>query len=513
MVNPIFQSAPPRADTVNEAGGVAYALGPEAALAQFVVTGCFNNTFYAQAEDQLDQTVDLARRVEPEFLAKAAVYGRERARMKDAPAVLLAVLATRDAGLLEGAFSRVVDDARMLRGFVQVMRSGVVGRRSLGSASKRLVREWLSRLTPEALFRQSVGTKPTLGDVLRLAHPRPRTDEERALYGYLVGKEVAFEHLPAAVQAYERYRLTGEGELPDAPFQMLTSLDLGTEGWRAVARRASWTQTRMNLNTFARHGVFEDEAMVQMVASRLRDPAKVRRTGVYPYQLLAAHGAAGPHMPRPIVNALHDAMEIAVENVPVLEGSVAVCPDVSGSMGSPVTGYRSGATTFVRCVDVAALMAAAVLRRNDDAMVLPFAVKVHAVPVEPRDTVLTTAGLLASQWGGGTDCSAPLRELNRRGLAPDTVILVSDNESWVNGADGFGRAQRSTAVMLEWERLRQRNRRAKLVCIDVQPYATTQALDRADIMNVGGFGDSVFDAVARFASGGSTSWVDLVRGV
>jgi 60 kDa SS-A/Ro ribonucleoprotein len=36
------------------------------------------------------------------------------------------------------------------------------------------------------------------------------------------------------------------------------------------------------------------------------------------------------------------------------------------------------------------------------------------------------------------------------------------------------------------------------VCIDLQPYTTTQALDRSDILNVGGFSDAVFRVVASF---------------
>ena len=58
-------------------------------------------------------------------------------------------------------------------------------------------------------------------------------------------------------------------------------------------------------------------------------------------------------------DALQDAMEIAIENVPEIDGKVYVFPDVSGSMHSPVTGYRKGATSAVRCIDVAALVAAA----------------------------------------------------------------------------------------------------------------------------------------------------------
>ena len=38
----------------------------------------------------------------------------------------------------------------------------------------------------------------------------------------------------------------------------------------------------------------------------------------------------------------------------------------------------------------------------------------------------------------------------------------------------------------------------KLVCIDVQPYTTTQGPDRSALLNVGGFSDAVFIVVASF---------------
>ena len=69
--------------------------------------------------------------------------------------------------------------------------------------------------------------------------------------------------------------------------------------------------------------------------------------------------------------------------------------------------------------------------------------------------------------------------------------------------------------MNEWTRLKGRNPAAKLICIDIQPYGTTQAPDskggRKDIMNVGGFTDAVFDAMARFASGETRDWVEIVN--
>ena len=46
-------SKSPRANTINDAGGRAYALSAKHALAQIAATGCFNNTYYARGSDQL----------------------------------------------------------------------------------------------------------------------------------------------------------------------------------------------------------------------------------------------------------------------------------------------------------------------------------------------------------------------------------------------------------------------------------------------------------------------------
>src|SRR3990172_7262 len=104
---------------------------------------------------------------------------------------------------------------------------------------------------------------------------------------------------------------------------MLTSAKLDKAQWAAIAQSASWQTTRMNLNTFLRHGVFEDKAMIQLVAAKLRDEESIARARVFPYQLLVAYrNTAG--VPQEIQNALQDAMEIATKNVPVIEGTIVV---------------------------------------------------------------------------------------------------------------------------------------------------------------------------------------------
>jgi 60 kDa SS-A/Ro ribonucleoprotein len=501
----------PAANARNEHHAPAYRLSPKEALAQYAATGCLGATFYAGAEEQLAKVLELCEQVEPEFVAKTAVYARERGFMKDMPALLLAVLAAKDVRLLAAVFPRVVDNGRMLRNFVQIVRSGAAGRKSLGTAPKRLVREWLEARSPSAVFRACVGQSPSFADIVKMVHPKPRDAEREALYGYLVGRQFDAAQLPALVRAFEAFKAGQREVVPDVPFQMLTALDLGAPEWTAIARRAPWQMTRMNLNTFARHGVFDQPGLAELIAARLADPEQVKKARVFPYQLMVAYASADERVPAAVRDALQDAMEVALENVPGVRGKVYVCPDVSGSMQSPVTGHRKGSTTAVRCVDVAALVAAAVVRRNPRAEVLPFEHDVvKGLRLNPRDSVLTNAQKLAAVGGGGTNCSAPLRLLNERKAEGDLVLYVSDNESWVDAGAGRG-----TATMQEWARFKRRNPRARMVCIDVQPYQTVQAAGSADVLNVGGFSDQVFEVIADFAAGRLSAghWVGVIEQV
>jgi 60 kDa SS-A/Ro ribonucleoprotein len=500
----------PSADARNEERAPAYAFTPKHALAQYASTGCLNSTFYATDEMQLEKVIALCDEVEPEFIARTAVYARERGFMKDIPALLCAVLSVKDRALLARIFSRVIDNGRMLRTFVQIMRSGVVGRKSLGTAPKRLIREWLESRTDDQVFTASVGQAPSIADVVRMVHPRPKTSARAALYAYILGRAADAAVLPQIVSEYQAFKQGVRAGTPNVPFQMLTALDLGKAEWIAIAENASWQMTRMNLNTFARHGVFEHPGMTELIAARLKDADSIKRARVFPYQLMVAYAMTDERVPEAVRDALQDAMEIAVENVPALDGKIYVCPDVSGSMRSPVTGHRKGATTRVLCVDVAALVAAAIVRKNPLAEVLPFHDNVIGVKLNSRDSVMTNAKKLASAGGGGTNCSAPLARLNAEKSAGDLVIFVSDNQSWVDAGGGRG-----TATLREWNVFRERNPRARLVCLDVQPYGTTQAADREDVLNIGGFSDRIFEVVSEFAAGrlDADHWLGVIDSV
>lgn len=507
-------------DTVNKAGGAAYALSSESALAQYAVTGTFAGTFYANADAQLERTKELASNCSSQFIAKLAVYARESGKMKDMPAYLLATLAAREEiDLLHKVFPRVINNAKLLCNFVQIIRSGVTGRRSFGTSIKRLIQNWLTSRTGIQLYNASIGhANPSLADVIRMVHPRPQDQYQQATLSYLLGKTCTTSDLPVQVQILEQLKNGSGTVIPNVPFRALTNIKLNVAQWQHIALTMPWDTLRQNLNSLHRKGVFCDSEFNQNIADKLADAAEVRKNNVFPYQLMTAYQNT-EDIPAVIRNALQMAMEVACENVPVLAGKTLIAVDVSGSMKNSITGSRPGTTSVTRCVDVAALIATALLRTNQDALVLAFDAAgwgrtgrdklidgVYLPRLNPSDPVMTNANRLASYGGGATDVALPFQYLSTVGEVYDNVILISDNESWSGICAGANMAWNTYAGM---------HKGAKLINIDIQPSDSTQVPDYdGRVLNVGGWSDAVFNMMSEFFTRGNTkSFVDVINEV
>jgi 60 kDa SS-A/Ro ribonucleoprotein len=526
----------PMADATNLAGGAAYALSDKETLAKLALTSCFNDAYYASGEMQAKNIIELANKVEVTFLAKLAVYARTHGYMKDAPALLLAVLSKRDAPLYRAAFPLVCNNGKVLRGHVQILRSGAVGRKSLGSAPKAMIQQWFQERSPWTIFRNSTGNTPTMRDVLKMVHLKPATPEKEAILGYIIGKKLTdaqLAALPHDVGVYEAFKREPAEDLPKVPFEFLTSLPLTPEQWRQLALNMSWQQLRQSLNMLAKNKVFTDNAVTEKLAATLRDPERIASSNVFPYQLLMAFimTQGNDAIPRAINFALQDALEECTKHVPMFPGkSVAVGVDVSGSMRSPITGARASATSRVQCVQVAGLIASTILRNNDQSVVLPFHEKVEDNTVlNPRDSIMTNAVKLAGLPSGGTACSAPVAWLNARSKKADVMFIISDNESWADYTNGSGHVRssiwmpqtfggslgstRPTGLQAEWLQMKRRHPTAKLILCDLQPNQYSQAKPGPDVLLLSGWSDRMFDIVNDFVSGKDRSVVAEIEAV
>jgi len=520
-----------RGDTINDAGGLAYDMDNSEKLCQYVVTSTFGNAYYVSASEQLEKLKHVLNNVDPQLIAKAAVYGREKAKMKDTPAYLLAHLAAiGELGLFHEIFDRVVDSPKMLYNFVQIVRSGQTGRRSFGTSIKKRIQKWIVDRDPNKLFMASIGhSNPSLADIIRMVHPKPKNSDQATLFAYILGARIneeypydvvistkngdinvgTFEQLPQLVQDFEWFKYDNTRPIPDLDYRALANCDLTQKHWKQIALNMTWNTLRMNLNVLYRNGVFNDDKVVDAVARKLSDEQEVRRWNAFPYQILTAYSYTSKSMPKKITNALQKALDISMSNVPNFGNRVAIAVDVSGSMANPITGNRGWRSSSVSCMDVAALIASSLARVNTEADIVSFATYSRFIEnFNSWDSLTTNINKLRLEsrfCGHGTDASAAMKVINSKSY--DLIVFVSDCQSWADSRHYC----RSTGLMELFNK--HKNSRVKLAEINLQPYGNTQGdTKNKRIMCIGGFSDAVFDVLADFANrDDNINFVDVIR--
>lgn len=491
-----------RSLVTNNAGGVAYSMSDELALAQLVITGTFRNTFYSSAEKQLEEIKALLPKCSTEWIGRLAIYARTFGYMKDTPIFLTAYLTTRNrSDIFNFVFDKVVDNIGQLRNFVQIIRSGQIGRKSLGTVPKKAIERFLAKMDPNKIFYQSLGSNPTFADVLKLAHPKPATPTHAALFGYLMEKSINTDDLPQLVKDFENFKINPNSPIPQVDFRKLTALPISTEQWKEIGLKMSWNQLRQNLNTLARYGCFNDPQYVNDIEAKLRDPIQVTKNKILPFALYATLEALSSEVPTGLRNALGSCMDQAFLNAPLLDEQTLVLVDCSGSMGNPVTGYKKGNSSKLTCNAAASYFAASLLKRNPELVtVIPFDTQAYEISIDPANPIETIIQKL-TRYGGGTNVACGLNWANDKYHQQNTspwkrIIIISDNESWFEGSTLATYYQTLTSEA--WKRYLKQAPDAKLICWDICPGQTVQVKDSTSVINIGGFTEIVWHLVESF---------------
>lgn len=232
-----------------------------------------------------------------------------------------------------------------------------------------------------------------MADVLELAHVQPRAEFQSLLFPTIIDvRHNRDKEIPDALTTLVNHkRLTAMPvaerramlDVPDFADQLkaagFTWEDLGqwlqgeitARAWEAIIPSMGYMAALRNLRNFDNARISNKTAAA--VAARLADPANVERSRQLPFRFLSAH--VNTHTMR-WANALEEALNYSLRNVPELPGRSLVLIDTSGSMLSPLSGdpssgrpdqQRHGATAPVRpmMVEVAALFGIALATRGE----------------------------------------------------------------------------------------------------------------------------------------------------
>lgn len=518
------QSAPVPAITFE--GGLGWERDARSELFLAAVTEMAEDKFYEAAPDRRARIAGLVKTVLAEadgadWLRRFVPWLRGTANMRSAAVILAAEYAAaggpRPRGVVDSACARADEPAELL-GYWLATRGRAVPagvKRGLADACRRLYTE------RNALKYDGGSRGVRMGDVVELAHPKPRTGGEgvveapwqSALFRHLIDRRHNRAEPPPPVLGtlaldYELQRVPIEGRRAalraGKPWEAAWSWErlagwlpggMDAEAWEAVVPHMGYMALLRNLRNLDEAGV--SDQVKAAVAAKLVDPDEVAGSRQFPYRFLSAWkalqslGWGGP---------LERALDLSCRNVPEFTGRTLVLIDVSQSMDSPV-----GASGPVRLQDryacirpdpnaaklweVAALFGTALARRHglgrvdvgifaETSRLLPHPMHASASVLRAVENVRSLLGSV----GWSTYLWTAMRSLY---AGHDRVVVLTDDQAHDSGSRPEG---------------------AWLHMVNVVGYHAAAAGPDPRTFHYGGFTDALFGLMPRLEAGRSASW-------
>ena len=450
--------------TANKSGHVAYKMPEKQKLVTQVLTSFFNEKkFYGDNSAEMQETIKKVVADDPQFIAKLAVFARREFNMRSVSHVLVAYLAHEVAGK---PYVRDVVKAVALRGddLTEIMSCylGMFGK-PVPNSLKKGFNDVLVRLDAYSLAKyKGDGKTVKMRDLLCLCRPTPKNDAQSAMWKRLLDGKLETPY-------------TWESELSAKGNNAATweaLIDSGKVGYMALLRNL-----RNILNARPKNA--------GKVLDLIQNPEAVKRSRQLPFRYLSAYkevantNVGGTR----VLDALENAVDAAIANVPKIPGTTVVAVDTSGSMGAAISGKSS-----VRCYEVGMMLGLIANRICENAYFYTFDTDIRKENHSSRDGILSTVAM--SHSGGGTNMYLPFEKMMKDRIEADRVIILSDNEC-NSGGGWYGRYP--VQKIAEMYR-KQSGKDVWVHAIDLLGYGTQQFHGKKTNV-IAGWSEKVFDFI------------------
>ena len=437
----------------NMAGGKAFGQDQKLQVVGIMLTSFLKDSFYETGDQTLTRLERLCDEVSDKvFLAQAAIYARTVFGMRSVSHVVAVHLARETKGMKD-FFNQIVyrpdDMVEIAAYFMHKYKT------TLPNAMKKGFAEALRRFDEYSLAKyKSEGKAVSLVDLVNLVHPTPTTAIHQLVNGKLKNTE------------------TWEAQLS------LRLQEAKSEEEKDALRKSVWTEMVMSgkLGYFAllrnlRNIIQYTSGIDELVADRLTDENAIRKSLVLPFRFTTAIKAIEGSNNRIITQAVSDALDISLSNVPQLPGKTLIVLDGSGSMTS--------------VGDKAALFAAALYKANKTSEFMIFSTDATYVTIDSRVPVsMLSQTLMHSLDGGGTNFNAIF---DRADKAYDNIVILSDMQAWMTGGYSHNAPTQSLNAYKE-----RTGARPRIFSFDMAGYGSLQ-FPEPEIYALAGISEKTFD--------------------
>lgn len=456
-----FNQNKPTTATVNRAGGTAFAQSDKLALASLLLTSFLQDQYYRSGNQSIQELIDLTKKVDPIFAAKAAIFARQKFGMRSTSHVVAGELAPIIAGQPWGKsfFEKVIfrpDDILEILSYVN---------RKPTHAMRKGFKSALEKFDAYQIAKYKADSKSLkLVDAVNIVHAH--TDVISQLTkGELEAPETFETKLSAAGKSANKS-------------------EAKAEAWKQLleTRKIGYTALLRNLRNIAEQA----PELIPTACELLTDEALIRKSKVFPFQYLTAYNEVTD---RQLRTAISRAIDISCSNVPKFEGVSLIAVDNSGSMGG-------------KPIEIASLFAA-IMYKAMNSRVLVFADYSKEYIGNPDDSVMTIAqGIRNVNAGGGTAFSSIFNGI--KGYKFDRIFILSDMQSWQETYWG------DSVKQMYNDYVKADSPECKLYSFDLQGYGDMQFPQR-NVFCVAGWSEKAFDVIEQLESG--VSLVEQIEAV
>lgn len=446
--------------TTNKSGHIAYKMSDKAKLITQVLTSFFNESkFYGDNSAELQATIKNVVANDPQFIANLAVFARREFNMRSVSHILTAYLAHETNGK---PFTRKTVKAVALRGddVTEIMACylNLFGK-PIPNALKKGISDVMQGFDEYTLAKyKGNGNAVKMRDLLCLCRPTPKTKAQSEMWKRLLNGDLETPY------TWET-ELSAKGNNAETWENLIES---GKVGYMALLRNL---RNILNANP----------SNINKVLDTIQNHEAVKRSRQLPFRFLSAYKELENVGGSRVFDALENAIEASIENMPKLSGTTVIAVDTSGSMGCNISAKSS-----VRCYEIGMLLGLIANKICENSIFYTFDTDIAKYAFSSRSGILSTV-LHQSRCGGGTQMALPFVEMIKHNVNADRVIVISDNEC--NGGWCYNPVQSYAD-----EYRRKTGNDIWVHAIDLQGYGTQQFHgEKTNI--IAGWSEKVFDFI------------------
>ena len=484
----------------NHAGAKAYKMTPEFELYTAVVTSTLTNKFYEGSGERVLRIRQLIAKNDPLFVAKLAVYVREKMNLRSMPLVLAIELAKVHKGddLISRLVVRVIQRADELTetlAYYELANGRKTQVKKLNKLSKQVqlgVANAFNKFDEYQFGKYDRDGEIKLKDALFIVHPRAKDTVQQAIFNKIAKNELATPY-------------TWETEL-----SALGQTKYENEAAKKAAFKAKWEELidsrklgymalMRNLRNILEANVSEEH--VEVVCATLADAYQVSKSKQLPFRFLAAYReikAVTSKQAPSVLAALEAAVTASVVNMRGFDKntSVMIACDVSGSMQQPISPKSS-----ILAYDIGLMLGMLLQSKCENAEAGMFGDEWKVIKMPSRSILANVQEFYSREGevGYSTNGYLVIEDLIKRKKVVDKVMLFTDCQLW-NSTTSNNHIEKSW-----WNYRYNIAPNAQLYLFDLAGLGNTPLdLSKGNGVHlIAGWSDKIFDVLAAIDEGGN----------